>query len=124
MKKILANIISFSLAIFLLTSCGFNRNAAPNPDAGEAVNPTMPQTIEKTQADTSKFIGEEKAKELALKKAEIAAEGVKFDRVELDYDDGIWQYEVDFSNGNTEYDIDIGAESGEILSFETENKAD
>ena len=83
----------------------------------------MPQTTDKTQVDTSKFIGEEKAKELALKKAEIGADGVKFDRVELDFDDGVWQYEVDFRHGDIEYDIDINAENGEILSFEKENDA-
>ena len=78
------------------------------------------QTPDKTQMDTSDFIGEEKAKELALKKAEIGAENVKFDRIELDYDDGVWQYEVDFKYGDIEYDVDINAENGEILSFEKE----
>lgn len=77
-----------------------------------------------TNEEKSKFIGEEKAKELALKKAELNAKDVKFDRVELDRDDGVWQYEVDFRHGDMEYDIDINAENGEVLSFEKEKEAD
>ena len=120
MKKILASIMVFSLAMLLLTACGSKQNMTPTPSTGTAANETMPQATDKTQVDTSKFIGEEKAKEIALKKAETDAENVKFDRVELDYDDGLWQYEVDFRQSNIEYDIDINAESGEILSFEKE----
>lgn len=122
MKKILVSIMLFSLAMSLLTACDSIQNAIPTPDTGVA-DGTMSQATEKTQVDTSKFIGEEKAKELALKKAEIGADGVKFDRVELDHDDGVWQYEVDFRHGDIEYDIDINAENGEILSFEKERDA-
>ena len=122
MKKILLSIMLFSLAMLLLTACGSTPNPAPMPNGGATADGTMGQTTEKTQVDTSKFIGEEKAKELALKKAEIGADGVKFDRVELDHDDGIWQYEVDFRHGDIEYDIDINAENGEILSFEKERE--
>lgn len=123
MKKILVCIMLFSLAMLLLTACGSKQNAVPTPGAGATTDGTMSQANEKTQVDTSKFIGEEKAKELALKKAEIGADGVKFDRVELDHDDGVWQYEVDFRHGDIEYDIDINAENGEILSFEKERDA-
>ena len=123
MKKILVSIMVFSMAMLLLIACGSKQNTVPTPGTGATTEGTMPQTTDKTQVDTSKFIGEEKAKELALKKAEIGADGVKFDRVELDFDDGVWQYEVDFRHGDIEYDIDINAENGEILSFEKENDA-
>lgn len=124
MKKILASIMSFSLAMLLLTGCGSKQNAESTPDTSTTADGTMPQITDKTQVDTSNFIGEEKAKELALKKAEISADGVKFDRIELDHDDGVWQYEVDFRHDDIEYDIDIKAENGEILSFEKETDAD
>lgn len=123
MKKILSGIMLFSLAMLLLSACGIKQNVMPTPGDGVTAGETMPQNTENTQVDTSKFIGEERAKELALKKAEIGTDDVKFDRVELDRDDGVWQYEVDFRHGDIEYDIDVNAENGEILSFEKEKVA-
>jgi len=70
--------------------------------------------------DTSKFIGEERAKQIALDKAGIASDGVSFVRVELDRDNGIWKYEVEFRRDRTEYDADIKADDGKIISFETD----
>ena len=122
MKKSLVSIAVISLSTLLLTACGADRMGASMSEAGAAAERAITQTADKVQADTSKFIGEEKAKELALKKAEIKAKDVKFDRVELDRDDGVWQYEVDFRHGDMEYDIDINAENGEILSFEKEKE--
>ncbi len=74
-----------------------------------------------TNEEKSKFIGEEKAKEIALKKANVTTESVIFDRVELEQDNGIWQYEVDFKKDTTEYDAEINAEDGSILKWEVDN---
>ena len=71
--------------------------------------------------EKSKFIGEEKAKEIALKKANVTTESVIFDKVELEQDDGVWQYEVDFKKDTTEYDAEINAIDGSILKWEVEN---
>lgn len=108
MKKIF---VGFTL-LAVLSGCGMTSNA---PQSNPSVSPDTTETA-------SDFIGEEKAKELALLKAGINADGVTFDRIELDRDDGVWQYEVDFRHEGTEYDIDIKADNGEILSFEKENK--
>ena len=67
--------------------------------------------------DESKLIGEDKAKEIALSKAEITSEGVIFDRTELDTENGKWIYEIDFKKGTTEYEADIDALSGEVISW-------
>ena len=75
-----------------------------------------------TNEEKSKFIGEEKAKEIALKKANVTTESVIFDKVELEKDDGVWQYEVDFKKDTTEYDTEINAMDGSILKWEVENK--
>ena len=123
MKKILANFMIFLSAMLSITACGFRENVVPTPDVDMMGAGKMPQGSETSQAEFSKFIDEEKAKEIALGKAGIGADGVKFDRIELDRDNGIWQYEVDFRSGDVEYDIDIRAENGEILSFEKEEKA-
>ena len=74
-----------------------------------------------THEERSKFIGDEKAKEIALKKANVTTESVIFDKVELEYDDGVWQYEVDFKKDTTEYDTKINAIDGSILKWEVDN---
>ncbi|MDO4744323.1 MAG: PepSY domain-containing protein [Clostridia bacterium] len=83
---------------------------------GASMNSSSPTNEEK-----SKFIGEEKAKEIALKKANVTTESVIFDKVELDHDDGVWRYEVDFKKDTTEYDAKINAIDGSILKWEVDN---
>ena len=83
---------------------------------GKSVDSSSPTNEEK-----SKFIGEEKAKEIALKKANVTTESVIFDKVELDHDDGVWRYEVDFKKDTTEYDAEINAVDGSILKWEVDN---
>lgn len=67
-----------------------------------------------TNGEKSKFIGVDKAKEIALKKANVTTESVIFDKVELEHDDGVWKYEVDFKKDTTEYDAEINAIDGSI----------
>ena len=86
---------------------------------GDGVNKDGSAT---TNEEKSKFIGEEKAKEIALKKANVTTESVIFDKVELDHDDGVWRYEVDFKKDTTEYDTEINAIDGSILKWEVDNK--
>ena len=105
MKKIFALFMSVVFVLSFFAGCVAR---VPSGNAGQSGK--LP--------DTSKFIGEEKAKQIALEKAGIASDGVSFVRVELDKDNGIWKYEVDFRQGRTEYDADINAEDGEIISFE------
>lgn len=70
--------------------------------------------------EKSDFIGEEKAKEIALENAGIQATDVKFVRCNLDFDDGIWKYDIEFHHGKTEYDAEIKADDGYVISFETD----
>lgn len=63
-------------------------------------------------------ITSEQAKEIALNHAGQSASGVYFDKVELDYDDGIQKYEVEFVSGNMEYDYEIDAITGAILKYD------
>jgi uncharacterized membrane protein YkoI len=107
MKKIIALALSLVIAIASLAAC-----APRNPAGSVGSDGKMP--------DTSKFIGEEKARQIAIEKAGIPSDGANFVRVELDRDNGIWHYEVEFRQGRTEYDADIKADTGEIISFETD----
>jgi uncharacterized membrane protein YkoI len=69
--------------------------------------------------DTTDFIGESKAVEIAEAHAGITAgSNVK---VELDKDDGLYIYDVDFEAGQTEYDYEINAATGEIVSWEADS---
>lgn len=130
MKRIIPVIAGLILVLGLMTGCGENQNQAgqiePNSQGAQqqtetpTANTQTPstQTPAQNTADASQFIGEEKAKEIALSQTGITAEGVIFDRVELDNDDGVWQYEIEFRKGNTEYDIDIKADDGTVLKSE------
>ncbi|HJA91507.1 MAG TPA: PepSY domain-containing protein [Candidatus Eisenbergiella merdipullorum] len=69
-------------------------------------------------APASNYISSEKARQIALENAGLAAEDVTFIRTHLDYDDGRAEYEVEFYQGNMEYDYDIDAVSGSILSYD------
>lgn len=64
------------------------------------------------------YIGEARAKEIALNHAGLNASQVTWIFVKQDYDYGRVEYEVEFLAGNKEYDYDIDATTGDILSFD------
>lgn len=66
---------------------------------------------------SSKYIGEEKAKSIALKKA---GSGTVV-KVDFDYDDGVPVYEVDIIKGMYEHEFEIHAKTGKILKHEVEH---
>jgi len=133
MKKIFSVLLAALLAVVVLSGCtrqmndvkdgvedGANQVADDVKDAANKVSDGVKDMGK--DADKSKFIGEEEAKKKALERAGLSADEVKFERVELDYDDGVWQYEVDFQKDSTEYDVDIKADDGKILKYETETE--
>lgn len=73
-----------------------------------SVTPTTPSTA----------ITKEKAESIALSHAGFTSEEVSHLYTELDFDDGIYKYEVQFYHGSLEYDYDIHAETGTIISFD------
>lgn len=65
------------------------------------------------------YIGEEKAKSIALTHAGLEASQVTFAQAFLERDDGRWEYDVEFYTGNyEEYDYEIDAYTGTVLSFD------
>lgn len=62
----------------------------------------------------------EKAKEIALEKAGLKETEVKFEKAELEEDDGIWKYEIEFEKGENEYEAEINAKTGEIIKWEVD----
>ena len=61
-------------------------------------------------------ITEAQAKQVALADAGLTEDQVTFVRSQVDYNDGVMEYEVEFYAGNTEFDYDIDAASGAIRS--------
>ncbi|MGG5463448.1 PepSY domain-containing protein [Clostridium sp. B9] len=62
----------------------------------------------------------EKAKEIALKHANLSGNQVTFIKVDQEFDDGIDKYDIQFYFDNKEYEYDINADTGEIVSFDYE----
>lgn len=65
-------------------------------------------------------ISESKAKKAALNHAGFKESEVTALHVELDQDNGIYEYEVEFHVGRQEYSYEINAVNGEIISYETD----
>lgn len=63
-------------------------------------------------------IGEEKAKAIALERAELSEDAVSGLYVTYDTDDGVPEYEVQFRADRTEYEVTVHAQTGEVLQFE------
>lgn len=85
------------------------------------------QTQSSSQAATAQasgeVIGEEAAEDAALSHAGVAREEAAFIRSKLERDDGRQSYEVKFySSDNTEYNYDIDAVTGEVISYELEER--
>ena len=66
------------------------------------------------------IITEADAKAIALRHAGLTESEVRFTKVELDYDDGAYEYDIEFVAGNTEYDYTVNAANGKIVDFDRE----
>lgn len=74
------------------------------------------------RASRKEYIGEDRAKAIALEHAGVTEKEVRKLEVELDYDDGRMIYEVEFYLGTSEYEYEIDARSGLILEFKSVDK--
>ena len=137
MKKLLLVFAGILASLCLMAGCSTNNNpASPAADdinqTGEGMTDDPQKAIDNAldmgaaetgntkQPDETQFISVERAKTIALEKAGLTADVVKFDKVELDFDNGVWMYEVEFQKGNTEYDADIKADDGTILMWDVD----
>lgn len=100
--------------------------AAAQTSGTQESSASAAQTDDASAADaqqstaSSGGIDEAQARSIALEHAGVAESDAKFYRVERDNDDGRAVYEVEFYSGNTEYDYEISAETGEILSYDSD----
>ena len=128
MKKTLITILVIAVVLIGVTVAVaeeiHDRNfvSTPNPPVTDTV-PEPPIATPDLETNTEKdnnFIGVDKAKEIALKKAGLSSGDVIFDRTELDIENGVHVYEVEFRMGKKEYTADIKADDGKILEFDVD----
>ena len=87
----------------------------------EPTPPATPKTPEEPTTDPNTrptLIGEAKAREIALKDANLKETDITRFQWKLDYEKGIQVYEIEFYHGLTEYDYDINATTGAIVKKE------
>lgn len=68
------------------------------------------------------YIGKQAAKEAAFSDAGVTVDDVTNIRVEFDFDDGKYLYEVEFRVGTVKYEYDIDATTGEIYKKDVDEK--
>lgn len=73
----------------------------------------------KGQASSKGYIGQEKARSIALSHAGVNELDITKIEIEFDYEKGRMVYEVEFHAKGMEYDYDIDASDGSILKFES-----
>lgn len=73
---------------------------------------------------TSKYIGVDKAKSIALGDAGVKSSEATFTKAKLDKEDGVAVYEIEFYSGGIEYEYEISASSGKILDKDWDNEWD
>ena len=96
--------------------------AAPDAATAPASTPTPSSTPKPTANAESGYIGEAKAKQIALAHAGVSEGSISEFECELDREDGIMVYEIDFECGNYEYEYEINAATGEIVKYDIEEE--
>ena len=91
-------------------------------------NYVIPQTNTNTNIpnnnlnnSNTQIISDAKAKEIALKHANISQNQVSYINAHLDYDDGIQVYDVSLYVNDVEYSYEINAQNGNIVSYEMDS---
>lgn len=108
MKKNFPKILAGCTAMVLMTGALLVPSMAVNTSAHQAV----------PQLQQASYIGEAKAKEIALNHAGVDDSKVSWIFAKQDYDHGRMEYDVEFLVGNKEYDYKIDASTGDILGFD------
>ncbi len=75
---------------------------------------------ESNSSQNGDYIGEDRAKEIALQDAGVSESDTSFLKCEFEYDDGRAEYEIEWEIGNMEYDYTIDAIDGAILEKGTD----
>ena len=77
-----------------------------------------------SSSESSGYIGETRAKQIALNKAGVSSSKAEFIKVKLDYDDGVRVYDVKFYEGDYEYEVEINARTGVVYDYDKDFRWD
>ena len=125
MKKLYIGIISVVAAAGIFAAGFFagsmlkDKDAEPRPETVASDKSGVKAGADSGQ-DKAKYISEETAKKIALEKAGLSEDEVRFIKVEFEKDDGIYIYDVEFEKDYKEYSTEIKADSGEILDWDVD----
>ncbi|MDE5991764.1 MAG: PepSY domain-containing protein [Oscillospiraceae bacterium] len=79
------------------------------------------RTVASALTEASSQITLDEAKDIALKHAGFTSSQVKFTKAQLDYDNGVAEYEIEFRVNGHEYEYKINAETGKIIEYEIDD---
>lgn len=88
--------------------------------SGGAASSGSTTTGQTTAGSAAAYIGEDKAKSIALERAGVTAEAIREYRIELERENGRMVYEVEFEAGGFEYQYEIDAAAGTVLHEDKE----
>lgn len=81
---------------------------------------TLEHVESKGEASDKSYLGEDVAKQIATEHANVTLELATFERVELDFDDGVMVYDVEFRHDGVEHEYEINAVTGAIVEFDVD----
>lgn len=67
-------------------------------------------------------ISSDEAKAIALERAGLTAEQVRYIDIAYEYDDGLTVYQIDFITDSMEYEIEINAADGSVIEYDAESR--
>ena len=117
MRKIFTLFIAI-IFIFVLTACGSDNGSKNSATPPSSSGGSISDELNKNGIKSNVEITAEQAEQVALTHAGVTADEANFRRTELDFDDGVYKYEIDFYVGITEYEYEIDAKTGNIISFD------
>ncbi len=116
-------LVTFFSLVFsaMLMGCGENMKTEINSDINSMMDSNILNSSEQQSNNTnSAQISREKAKEIALKHANVQEDKITDYEIDLDNENGILIYEISFESNGKEYDYDVNAQTGEITNSKNE----
>ena len=82
------------------------------------IRPPVDEMTPPPATEPTAELTKEQALAIALEHAGLTEEQVAYVKVEKDFDDGMWIYEIEFREGRTEYDYTVRASDGKIVDYD------